>query len=304
VNETSTSLNFALILFVLLVVCFAAWLADRFHFRGRREREARRRIAEFEAQQAGLPLHLRVTDAQAARHALVRDTLRQPLWLEYTAGLFPVIAVVFFLRSFLVEPFKIPSGSMIPTLLVGDLILVNKFSYGVRLPVLHTKILEVGSPKRGDVMVFRYPRDPGIDYIKRVVGLPGDRIVYRDKRLTVNDAEVPLSPAGDFYDSDRLTYAPQYAERLGEVEHRILTELDKPSVIAPMDAFPFREQCRYAAGGVSCTVPAGHYFVMGDNRENSLDSRFWGFVPEANLVGRAFFIWMNFGDLKRIGGFR
>ena len=303
-TETSSSLNFALILFLLLVVCFAAWLADRLHFRGRREREAERRIAEFDAQQAGLPAHLRVTDAPAARAALVRDTLRQPLWLEYTAGLFPVIAVVFFLRSFLVEPFKIPSGSMIPTLLVGDLILVNKFSYGVRLPLVHTKVLEVGSPKRGDVMVFRYPRDPSIDYIKRVVGLPGDRIVYRDKRLTVNDVPVPLQPAGDFYDADRLSYAPQYAERLGDVEHRILTELDKPASIMPMDAYPYRELCRYGGGGLSCTVPPGHFFVMGDNRENSLDSRFWGFVPEANLVGRAFFIWMNFGDLKRIGSFR
>jgi signal peptidase I len=303
-NESSTSLNFSLILFVLLLVCLVAWLADRLHFRGQRRREAQRRVAAFDATQAGLPAHQRVADSAAARAALESDAWRQPLWLEYTAGLFPVIAAVFFLRSFLVEPFKIPSGSMIPTLLVGDLILVNKFSYGVRLPLVHTKIIDVGEPQRGDVAVFRFPRDPSIDYIKRVVGLPGDRISYRDKRLTINGVEVPLKPDGEFYDSDRLTYAPRYTEKLGALEHRVLTERDKPSSIMPIDAFPFRDMCRYAEGGVTCTVPPKHYFVMGDNRENSLDSRFWGFVPEGNLVGRAFFIWMNFGDIGRIGRFQ
>ncbi len=302
-NDASSSLNFALILFALLVVCFAAWLADRLVFRRARARLAEERVARFDADQAVLPAHQRAADPAAARLAISREALRQPLWLEYTAGLFPVIAVVFFLRSFLVEPFKIPSGSMIPTLLVGDLILVNKFSYGVRLPVIHTKVLEVGSPQRGDVMVFRFPRDPSMDYIKRVVGVPGDQVSYQNKRLSVNGVEVPLKPAGEFYDADRLSYAPQYSETLGSVEHRILTELDKPSFISATDAFPFRDSCRYGNNGLSCTVPAGHYFVMGDNRENSLDSRFWGFVPEANLVGKAFFIWMNFGDLKRIGGF-
>lgn len=302
-DDTSTSLNFALILFLLLVVCFAAWLAERFHFLPARRRIAAQRAREFDTQQAALEPHQRLGDGPAAREAMVRDALRQPLWLEYTAGLFPVIAVVFFLRSFLVEPFKIPSGSMIPTLLIGDLILVNKFSYGVRLPVIHTKILDVGSPSRGDVMVFRYPQNPAQDYIKRVVAIPGDKISYENKRLRINGTEVPLAPAGEFYDSDRLTYSRQYSEKLGEIDHKILTELDKPSFISPVNAFPFRDQCNYSGGGVSCTVPPGHYFMMGDNRENSLDSRFWGFVPEANLVGKAFFIWMNFSDFKRIGRF-
>jgi signal peptidase I len=205
------------------------------------------------------------------------------------------------LRSFLFEPFKIPSGSMIPTLLVGDLILVNKYSYGVRLPVIHTKVLDVGSPQRGDTMVFRYPLDTSVDYVKRVVGLPGDKVTIRNNRLSINDREVPLVPAGEFYDAEQGRYLPQYSESLGEVTHNLLTELNNPSLIRPIQGVPHSDQCSYVPTGVTCTVPPGNYFVMGDNRENSLDSRYWGFVPEENLVGRAFFIWMNFSDLKRIG---
>jgi len=298
--EASNALNFALILFLLLLLTFVAWLADRLWFLPRRRREARARLEEFERQ---LAAGARVADESTARAAIAEKALRQPAWLEYTAGLFPVIAVVFFLRSFVVEPFKIPSGSMIPTLLVGDLILVNKYTYGVRLPLVHTRVIEVGSPQRGDVMVFRFPRDPSMDYIKRVIGRPGDKISYQNKRLWVNDQEVPLTEAGEFYDSERLTYSRQYSEKLGAIEHKILTELDKPSFISAVEAFPLRERCEYQSTGVTCVVPPGHYFVMGDNRENSLDSRFWGFVPEENIVGKAFFIWMNFGDLKRIGRF-
>ncbi len=301
--EESTSLNFALILFFLLLLTFVAWLADRFVFLPRRRALARTRLAEFDAAQGGLPAAQRGPKDAEARAAISQAALRQPLWLEYTAGLFPVIAVVFFLRSFLVEPFKIPSGSMIPTLLVGDLILVNKFSYGVRLPVVHTKLFDVGLPERGDVMVFRYPRDPSMDYIKRVVGVPGDTVAYLNKRLSINGKPVDLESAGDFYDSDRLSYTPQFSEKLGTNAHKILTELDKPSFISAVDAFPFRDRCVYVTAGVTCRVPDGHYFVMGDNRENSLDSRFWGFVPESHIVGKAFFIWMNFGDFKRIGRF-
>jgi signal peptidase I len=210
---------------------------------------------------------------------------------------------VFLLRSFLVEPFKIPSGSMVPTLLVGDLILVNKYTYGIRLPVVHTKIVSLNDPERGDVMVFRFPKDPSVDYIKRVVGIPGDTVTYENNRISINGSPVPLRDAGEFYDSDRLVYYRQYSEKLGTLEHQLLTELDKPSYISGVDAFPFRNQCTYSRTGLTCKVPPGHYFVMGDNRENSLDSRFWGFVPEQNIVGKAFFIWMNFGDLGRIGRF-
>jgi len=293
-------LNFALILFLLLLLTFVAWVADRMWFLPQRRREAKALLDAFERSQAG---GAPVGDPSAARAAIAEKALRQPAWLEYTAGLFPVIAIVFFLRSFVVEPFKIPSGSMIPTLLVGDLILVNKYSYGIRLPLVHTKVLELGRPERGDVMVFRFPRDPSMDYIKRVVGLPGDKISYQNKRLRINDQDVPLAEAGEFYDSERLTYSRQYSEKLGAIGHKILTELEKPSFISAVDAFPFRDRCEYLGTGLTCVVPPGHYFVMGDNRENSLDSRFWGFVPERNIVGKAFFIWMNFSDLKRIGRF-
>ena len=299
------NLNFALILFLLLVGTGLAWVAERVWFQPGRVRRAALELERFDrdhGDRASLAAETRAA-LMNERGALRARLERQPLWLEYTAGLFPVIAVVFALRSFVAEPFKIPSGSMIPTLLVGDLILVNKFSYGIRLPVVNRKIVELGSPQRGDVMVFRFPKDPSFDYIKRVVGLPGDTVTYENKRLSLNGQPVPLREAGEFYDPERLSYAKQYVETLGGKEHRILTELDKPSFISDVDRFPFKDNCTYTASGLSCKVPPGHYFVMGDNRENSLDSRYWGFVPDRNIVGKAFFVWMNFGDLNRIGRF-
>ncbi len=298
-------MNFALILFLLLVVTFVAWLADRLVFRSRRLRAADAAVAEFDRVGAPALNHSAGAAAvEAEREALRANRTRQPLWLEYTAGLFPVILVVFVLRSFVAEPFKIPSESMLPTLVVGDLILVNKFTYGVRLPVIHTRVLAVNDPQRGDVMVFRFPQDPSVDYIKRVIGVPGDTVAYHNKRLTINGQLVELAPAGEFEDARKLTLYPQFSERIGDVAHKILTDLEKPSDIQPVFRFPHFDNCRYSAGGVTCTVPPGHYFMMGDNRENSLDSRFWGFVPEENIVGKAFFIWMNFSDLGRIGPFQ
>ena len=219
-------------------------------------------------------------------------------------GFFPVILAVFLLRSFLVEPFKIPSGSMIPTLLVGDFILVNKFTYGIRLPVLDKKIVELNSPQRGDVVVFRYPVDPSVDFIKRVVGLPGDKVSYINKRLTINGEAVPMVRDGDYLDVERFYVTPRYKEKLGGVEHSVLLEDDQPAYVRQVLQFPFRENCHYNSDGFECVVPPGHYFMMGDNRDNSQDSRVWGFVPDENLVGKAFLVWMNVSDMKRIGSFR
>jgi signal peptidase I len=229
--------------------------------------------------------------------------LAQPWWLDWTAGLFPVIIGVFILRSFLFEPFKIPSGSMIPTLWVGDLILVNKFHYGLRLPVLNTRITEGTPPQRGDVMVFRYPPKPSLDYIKRVVGVPGDEVAYLNKRLTINGKPLPVNALPEFFDEDTMRYFPQFEETLGPQTHRLLNDPARPAFIPGADEFEFKNNCRYSVEGVVCKVPLGHYFMMGDNRDNSLDSRYWGFVPDKNIVGKAFFIWMNFGNLKRIGSF-
>ena len=294
--------NFSLLLFVLTVVTCAYWLAERLHFAPRRAAAA----ASLEREDAARRTRLArqgITKVDDTLDAARGTLLAQPWWLDWTAGLFPVILVVFLLRSFLFEPFKIPSGSMIPTLLVGDLILVNKYDYGLRLPVINKKIIPVGDPKRGDVMVFRYPIDPSVDYIKRVVGVPGDEVAYLNKRLTINGQPVPETLQSDFYDDESLRYMQQLQEDLGGVTHNILNDKARPPGVMPFESFPLKENCRYSAEGVTCKVPPGQYFMMGDNRDNSQDSRYWGFVPDENIVGKAFLVWMNFSNLKRIGSF-
>jgi signal peptidase I len=204
--------------------------------------------------------------------------LKEPVLTEYARSLFPVILAVLVLRSFLVEPFRIPSGSMMPTLLVGDFILVNKFSYGVRLPVINTKILDTGEPERGDVVVFRYPKNPSIDYIKRVIGVPGDTVSYYNKQLFINGKPAEQQPDGTFIGTGSgvsMSGAKKRLEHLLGVDHNILIDETRGTLEGEF------------------TVPEGKYFVMGDNRDNSNDSRYWGFVPEENLVGKAFMIWMN-----------
>ncbi|MDR9383370.1 signal peptidase I [Ralstonia sp. 11b] len=296
-------MNFALILFVLVVLTGIAWVADKLVFQRQRQAAAATALAEFDARAQVQAQYGGGGDIGAARLQLAEDKLRQPWWLEYTASFFPVIAAVFLLRSFVIEPFKIPSGSMIPTLQIGDFILVNKYTYGIRLPIVNKKIVELNQPQRGDVMVFRYPKDESMDYIKRVIGVPGDVVKYDNKRLTVNGQPATYAPQSDYLDGERLTYSKQYQETLGNVTHNILNDADRPAYVSGPDDFPFRENCTYNQTGFTCKVPAGHYFMMGDNRDNSADSRYWGFVPDKNIVGKAFFIWMNLGDLKRIGAF-
>jgi signal peptidase I len=206
------------------------------------------------------------------------DAENEPWLVEYAHSFFPVVLIVFLLRSFIAEPFRIPSASMMPTLLIGDFILVNKFTYGIRLPVINKKVIELNEPQRGDIVVFRFPKDPTVDYIKRVIGLPGDKIGYFNKTLFVNGAPVNQQPVGIYEgigQGQDMTGAVELKEDLTGVEHKILVRQEAPSV-----------------EGVF-VVPPGHYFVMGDNRDNSNDSRYWGMVPEQNLVGKAFFIWMS-----------
>jgi signal peptidase I len=241
-------------------------------------------------------------DAKWARHRRAAGEA-EPVVVDMARAFFPVIVVVFLIRSFWVEPFKIPSGSMKPTLLVGDFILVNKYTYGIRIPVVNKKVIDVNPIRRGDVVVFRYPADPSVDYIKRVVGTPGDRIVYRGKRLMVNGEPIPVQNSG-FYTDAELNYLllPTFLEKLGDKNHQMMIVPAQPPVdLAQVRQFAHRENCEYNDDGFSCTVPAGHYFMMGDNRDQSSDSRYWGFVPDDHIKGRAFLVWMNFGDLKRIG---
>jgi len=295
-------MNFPLILFILTVVTGCLWVLDVFVLKPRRRAEAQEELTAFdrdnaEALRRGEPVVVH------ARQAIEERATERPKWLEYTAGFFPIIAIIFVVRSFMFEPFRIPSGSMMPTLETGDMILVNKYDYGLRLPVLHTKILPLGEPKRGDVIVFRLPSDESIDYIKRVVGLPGDKITYVDKRLYVNGKEIASIPDGTFMDEARLAELNQYVEKLGEHEHKILKDPRIPPVAYALPSHNKPEACKYIAGGLECVVPKDMYFVMGDNRDNSEDSRYWGFVPERNLVGKAFMVWLNVSKPSRIGFF-
>jgi signal peptidase I len=257
--------DFALILVLLTVLSGAIWGVDRWLFA-----PARRRLA-------------------------IDGKGKEPTLVEYARSFFPVFLIVLLIRSFLAEPFRIPSSSMMPTLLIGDFILVNKFSYGIRLPVLNSKIIPLGQPQRGDVIVFRYPENPKEDYIKRVIGVPGDEVVYRNKTLYVNGVEVPQSPLERYIGKGSgrdMTGAELRSETVADGEYRIL--------VRQQQGFGPVRDGRWQVG-------EGEYFVLGDNRDNSQDSRVWGMVPEANLVGKAFLIWMNWDfqhggiDFGRIG---
>lgn len=258
--------DFSALLVLLTVVSGLIWALDAWYLAPRR-REA---------------LALEGLDPETAED-------KTPLLVDYARSFFPVFLIVLLLRSFLVEPFRIPSASMMPTLLIGDFILVNKYNYGIRLPVINTKLVELGMPARGDIAVFRYPEQPEIPYIKRVVGLPGDQISYRNKTLFINGEAVPRTEIGRYEASGAgrgMRGALLYAENLQGVEHDILIDPGRPAL------------------RVDTEVPEGHYFVVGDNRDHSSDSRFWGYVPDENLIGRAFLIWLHWDagvDWSRVG---
>lgn len=255
------SFDFPTILFILTIVTGLIWAVDAFYFFPRRRELAKK--AETENKE---------------------EILKESWLVEIARSFFPVILIVLLLRSFLVEPFRIPSNSMMPTLLTGDFILVNKYKYGIRLPVINKKVIEVGRPDRGDVVVFRYPKNPSVDYIKRVIGLPGDKIEYRDKMLYINGKGLAYTHVGDYVGVGSgipMSGAKVRNEKIGDVSHDVLLE---PRGYEHF--YTCMQNNRF-------TVPAGHYFVMGDNRDNSNDSRFWCSVPDKNLVGKAFMIWMN-----------
>ena len=298
-------MNFALIMFVLLVITGVVTLMDMYYFRARREAAAAAAVASLEAQAGPAELPEEKEKLEVTRTEVRESHLKQPWWIEYPVSFFPVILIVFLLRSFLVEPFKIPSGSMLPTLLIGDFILVNKFTYGVRIPIINKKVVDLNNPKRGDVMVFRYPEDGSLDYIKRVVATPGDTVEYRDKKLTINGVEAKLTPDGDYsYVEGGLNFiaTQRQKETFDGKDHAILVQPDMPPLhLGGVKQFPFRDNCVYNEAGFTCKVLEGHYFMMGDNRDSSSDSRYWGFVPDRNIVGKAFMIWWNFDEFKRIG---
>ena len=275
--------TFSLLLIGATLLTGLVWFLDRFVLLPWRQR----RVLKAES-----------ATGKALDAGTIETLMREPGWVEQCKGVFPVIAAVLVLRSFLFEPFQIPSGSMMPTLLVGDFILVQKFAYGVKEPLNNSTLLETGHPKRGDVVVFKYPEEPTVDYIKRVVGLPGDRIIYRNKQLFIQPAcagaqdcpaiakvEQTFLSSGDFIQGG--VPLERYQEQLGNVSHRILKNPQQPDYVPMYFHQPGNEADEWV-------VPEGHYFAMGDNRDNSKDSRFWGFVPERNLVGKAVFIWISF----------
>ena len=265
-------MDFALIMLLALGVTGLIWAADAIFAKPARARAAQQKT------KAG-------ASADEVAHAY-----KESLLVEYARAFFPVILVVFLFRSFLVEPFRIPSGSMIPSLLIGDFILVNKYTYGLRLPVLNKKVLDIGEPKHGDVMVFRFPGDPSQNFIKRVIGLPGDHVVYKDKKLYINDVlmeqtaldDYSYSEGTDSQGNDLQITSKRMQENLDGIKHSILLS-DGPDQM-PKDII----------------VPPHQYFVMGDNRDRSNDSRYWGTVPEQNIVGRAFLIWFSW-DIPKGG---
>jgi signal peptidase I len=281
-------LDFSLVLFLITAITGVIWWIDVLLLRRQR-------------------------NAHAVAAGKDPSVITEPGTVDYARSFFPVALIVLLLRSFVFEPFRIPSDSMMPTLLDGDFIIVNKYAYGLRLPVLNTKFASIGEPERGDVVVFRYPRDPTINYIKRLVGLPGDKVVVKDDRLFLNGEPVPFEVTG-LYNDGCYVNMQQATERLGKHSHKTMfcpTPIDMTPT--PLPGCNRQEVRGYRCGdgqypgmfgepaAAVKEVPPGMYLMIGDNRDNSEDGRVWGFVPENHLVGKATRIWFNW-DLQRSGG--
>ncbi|MGL1956147.1 MAG: signal peptidase I [Colwellia sp.] len=283
---------FSILLVAITVLTGIVWLADKFYLAPKRQLKAVAAQKVAKEQSA----------VELTKEALATLMTPSPL-VDTSVQIFPVIAFVLILRSFIYEPFQIPSGSMMPTLLDGDFILVNKFNYGLKDPVARNKFFDVGLPERGDVVVFKYPRDPRIDYIKRVIGLPGDRIIYRNKSLYIKKAcQESATKCPEFTqianDFTAKYQGPDATEGLNQFESVMFDKTH--NILNDRNTLPRTPLYFQQAGTANdeFLVPKNHYFVMGDNRDNSLDGRFWGFVPEENLVGEAVAIWMSF-DFER-----
>ncbi len=254
--------DFSALLVFLTFASGIIWAADAWYFAARRKS---------------------IDDTESSQKADDSKVAPEPLMVDYARSFFPVFFIVLVLRSFIVEPFRIPSASMMPTLLIGDFILVNKYEYGIRLPVLNKKIIANNAPQRGDIIVFRYPEDPRIPFIKRVVAVAGDKIAYFNKTLYINGIADTQKYRGLYQDHGPgrdMNGWQLYDTTTGTIDHQILINPQRPSQT------------------VEKIVPEGHYFVLGDNRDNSKDSRYWGFVPDENLMGRAFYIWMNWSNSR------
>ncbi|WP_168014183.1 signal peptidase I [Halomonas salinarum] len=268
-------MDFSLLLVVAVAVTGLIWLLDSVWWSKRRQQGLALVGGDARGRESGVASgNASGHEAGGGESAATRTTAKEPWLVDYARSFFPVLLVVLVLRSFVVEPFQIPSGSMRPTLEIGDFILVNKFTYGLRLPVTNTEIVDLGEPERGDVMVFRFPKDPSVNFIKRVIGLPGDRIRYEGKQLYIN-GEAVTKQLVDESNIDQLNEV-LLEENLGDTTHPIYNDFRDPG--------PQMRELR---------VPEGHYFMMGDNRDHSNDSRYWGFVPEENIVGEAFAVWMH-----------
>lgn len=294
--------SFEILLMSATIICGIFFVAEYLYFKKNRLKKAQEYFDKENKENEILK------ENGIDRTKIIEETFKemkeQPSWLDWTAGLFPIIFIIFIARSFLYEPFTIPSGSMMPTLIKGDNILVNKYHYGLRLPVFDNKLTEGNKVERGDIIVFHYPLEHNVNYIKRAVGLPGDVIEYKNKELFINGEQIKREQMDNYQYPVEPVINLQFKENLGGVEHRILIDPNVSGTVKEVLTPKVLDYCEYAEEHIKCVVPENHYFMLGDNRDGSSDSRYWGMVPDKNLVGKAVYLWSNFGDMSRVGSIK